>query len=799
MKLSPAKLAPYLIAVIVTGLVCALSIYERTHPDFAAVRKLEWITYDARVRLASRVDAPVATNLGAVFIDDQSIAEMNQQRQVTFPWPRNLYGQMVDELTLHGARVIGMDILFAESHPQSIVRTASGEALYTDDVFAESLRKASNVVLAADQGLYPHSHFFTNTLAVGDISAESDRDTVLRRVKPYRTYRVWHRALADFASDPELQLDLSTAVVRDGKLVIKQPASGEAVEIPLDSAGNVELKDVFENVTKYGEPTLVKPFVDTRTWHMGVWLASRSLGLDLKQAVVETRRIILRGAAGVERIIPLDEEGFMHIDWYLKQDDRRLKTVSFMTVWNEAAKRQQGQPVDPKWADMWKDSVVILGSTATGNNVSDMGGTPLDKQTYLVSKHWNVANSIITGQFIQRSSELMELFLIAALGLSSAWVTWRLRAPWPTLWVVLAAAVYVGVAFLLFVQQRYWLPIVLPVVGAMFANHLSAEVYRVVFEQKEKRRVKSVFAKLVSPNIVDEMLKSEQINLGGSRRQITVFFADVRGFTSMTDEYAAKAEEYVRTHHLEGDAAEAYYNQQAAITLDTVNMYLSAIADKVKEHKGTLDKYMGDCVMAFWGMPTLNPQHALFCVRAAIDAQRAMGALNQKRFEENKLIEAENLERQKRGEEPKQLNTLLALGTGINTGYAIIGLMGSERHILNYTVFGREVNIASRLEGVSGRGRIIIGEATYSDILRDDPTLAATCSELEPVLVKGIKKPVRIFEVPWKQEEEKMLEPTTDAASTGFFRLEKDTVMIPKPSSPSPAEKPQTTEPQKPI
>jgi adenylate cyclase len=520
---------------------------------------------------------------------------------------------------------------------------------------------------------------------------------------------------------------------------------------------------------------------------MGVILAAQALRLDLSSAVVEPRRIVLAGEGGVRRELPLDESGYLSIDWYLKAGDSRLATKRFYEVWDRAAMRRRGEAPAPDWVALWKGRIVVLGSTATGNNVSDMGGTPLEQQTYLVSKHWNVANTIITGRFIRRTSLPVELLLVLGLGLGAALVTWRFRAPWPTLWVAVGALVYVGLAFLLYVQFRLWMPIILPVVGAMFLNHISVETYRVVFEQKEKRRVKSVFAKLVSPNVVDEMLKSEHLNLGGSRRQITVFFADVRGFTSMTDEYAAKADEYVRTHHLEGEAAEAYFNQQAALTLDTVNMYLSTIADKVKEHKGTLDKYMGDCVMAFWGMPTPNPQHALSCVRAAIDAQRAMGALNQKRFEENKLIEAENLERQKRGEEPRQLNTLLALGTGINTGYAIIGLMGSERHILNYTVFGREVNIASRLEGVSGRGRIIIGEATYRDILRDAPELAATCMELEPVLVKGIKKPVRIYEVPWKLQEEKMPEQTTDAGSTGFFRLEpKDTVMLTKPSDPTP-------------
>jgi class 3 adenylate cyclase/CHASE2 domain-containing sensor protein len=784
-KVRAAKLAPYLIAFAVTGLVAALAIYERTHPEFTAVRKLEWITYDWRVRAALDRPALKATNLGTVLITDDSIAQVNREREVPFPWPRNIYEPLLDELRLAGVKAVGFDILFAERHPDEILaKDADGEVASTDHIFASALRRSSNVLLAADSGLLPAPLFRTNALGIADIQADKDSDGALRRVKPFRKYRLWHTVFEQLAANPDFQLDLESARIENGKLLLKQKTSGDAIPpIPLDAQGNFNIEELIGELPPGTTSPLAKPFDDMLVWHLGVRLAALSLGADLSRAAIEADRVRLLCADGSERVIPLDDQGYFYIDWNMTPNDPALATASFLQVWEEAKKRAKGEETAPDWKLKWRDRVVVVGSTATGNNVADVGPTPIGRETYLVSKHWNVANSIITGRFVQRMSGGMELLLIAALGFGAAAVTWRLRAPWPTVWVMLAAAVYVGVAFLLYVQQRYWLPIVLPVAGAMVLNHLGVEIYRVVFEQKEKRRVKSVFAKLVSPNVVDEMLKSEHINLGGSRRQITVFFADVRGFTSMTDEYAAKAEEYVRTHHLEGEAAEAYYNQQAAITLETVNMYLSTIADKVKEHKGTLDKYMGDCVMAFWGMPTLNPQHALSCVRAAIDAQRAMSALNQKRLEENKQIEAENLERIKRGEEQKQLNTLLALGTGINTGYAIIGLMGSEKHILNYTVFGREVNIASRLEGVSGRGRIIIGEATYRDILRDDPALAGTCIELEPVMVKGIKKPVRIYEVPWKQEAEKGPEQSADAASTGFFRLEaKDTVMLTKPS-----------------
>jgi class 3 adenylate cyclase len=147
-----------------------------------------------------------------------------------------------------------------------------------------------------------------------------------------------------------------------------------------------------------------------------------------------------------------------------------------------------------------------------------------------------------------------------------------------------------------------------------------------------------------------------------------------------------------------------------------------------------------------------------------------MHRLNLQRAEDNKRTEAENQARLARGEPALPLLPLLALGTGINTGVAIVGLMGSNEHILNYTVFGREVNLASRLEGVSGRGRIIIGEATYQELLKHAPDLAASCVPQAPVMVKGIKQAVNIYEVPWREAKSEPAASPTDVEGTMFLR-----------------------------
>jgi adenylate cyclase len=310
---------------------------------------------------------------------------------------------------------------------------------------------------------------------------------------------------------------------------------------------------------------------------------------------------------------------------------------------------------------------------------------------------------------------------------------------------------YVLIALALFIKARCVLAVTGPM-AALALTHFALMSYQVFFEQGERRRIKTVFAKLVSPKVVNELLKAEALSVRGARREVTVLFADVRGFTEITDSTHALGEEFARHNNLSPAEAEAYLDSQSQDVLATVNLYLGAIADLVKRHDGTLDKYIGDCVMAFWGAPTPVFAHALSAVHAAIEIQRAVEALNARRTAENERIERENQARAHRGEPPQPLLQLLWLGTGINTGMLTVGLMGSDEHGLNYTVFGREVNLAARLESISGRGRILIGEGTYRALLREAPALAATCVELPSVSIKGFRDAVQVFDVPWKPQ-----------------------------------------------
>lgn len=748
MKLQGPWRAP---ALISGGVIVLVALARLAQPAF--LERLERLTYDQRVRVALRFPAPVATNLGFVFISDESIAAVKSGElgfRFGLYWPRQVYGRLVEELAAQGARAVAVDVLFGElreDHPS--VHLADGRFMESDEYFAHQLRRAGNVILATTPELEPPLLFATNAAALGDISTDKDPDGSLRRARLFRIYRRWHPLFKQVEADPGYGVDLRRARCEPGRIVLPR-VNGEEIVIPVDAENRFELADFVGDRLPPGVPPKARAFTDERVWHMGVVLAARALGLDLERAEVdpERGRVVLRATNGVERVIPVERDGTFWIDWCLPPNDPRLAAEPVHRLLWQHRQRLLGETNDV--SETWRGKLAVVGSSAQGNDLTDRGMTPIaERETLLVSKHWNVANSILVGRFVRRSPLGADLVTLAVLVGLTAVMTWRWRVFAASGAVVLLALVYCAAAGALYVQHRWWVPVVLPVIGAMFLPHGLLVTYRVVFEERERRRVKHIFSKVVSPEVVNELLRAETLSLGGARREVTVLFADVRGFTELTDRTQERVAEYVNRHGLSREAAEACYEEFARELLATVNLYLSCVADAVKAQGGTLDKYIGDCVMAFWGAPQWNPRHAVACVRAAIDAQRRIHELNLRRAAENPRRELENRARAAAGLPPRPLLPTLALGTGINTGTVTVGLMGSDAHLWNYTVFGREVNLASRLEGVSGRGRIIIGETTYQHLQRDEPALAATCVELEPVTPKGFNRPVRIFEVPW--------------------------------------------------
>ncbi|MGD0086816.1 MAG: adenylate/guanylate cyclase domain-containing protein [Verrucomicrobiota bacterium] len=750
MQLKPIQRTPALLAVAILLCVCVVRLLQ---PDF--LERYEAVTYDLRARTALHFPAPVATNLAFVAIQDSSITAVQSGRlgyRYGLKWPRQVYGRLVEELSAQGARAVAFDVQFGELRPDHpSVQMADHRLIDSDVFFALQCRLATNVILAATPDLMPPDLFATNALALGDITTEKDSDGVLRRARAFRIYRHWHPLFRELEADPAYGVDLRKARIEANQIILPQ-VNGGIIKVPIDAGTNFELADFVGDKLPPGTPAKARAFTDERVWHMGIVLAAQELGIDLAHADVDLAdgRITLQGSNGLVRVIPVDADGYFYVDWRLRPNDPRLTCAPIENLLWQDMERLQGETND--LSNAFRHKLVVVGSSAQGNDLTDRGATPLERDTLLVSKHWNVANSIITGRFVRRVSLDMELALIVCLGVLTAFLTWQLRVDVASSAVFLLVLAYVASGFWVFVEFLIWLPLVFPVAGILVV-HLSLVTYRVAFEESEQRRVKSVFSKIVSPNVVNELLSAKKLSLGGARCEVTVFFADIRGFTAMTDETQERVAEFMRQHRWDTATEEAYFDESAREILNTVNLYLSVVADAVKQNSGTLDKYIGDCVMAFWGAPTPNEKHALACVRAAIDTQRTVHELNQKRLAQTPVREAENRMRVSAGLPPLPELTALQLGTGINTGLVTVGLMGSDAHILNYTIFGREVNVASRLESISGSGRIIISDTTYHHLLRDDPALAATCIEMFPVTVKGIRAAVRVYEVPWQTPE----------------------------------------------
>ena len=753
MQLKPFKRVPVLVAVGVILLVC---LARSLQLDFC--ERLERMTFDMRARAALRFPNAIATNLGFVYINEESVKRVwdgSLGYSFGLYWPRQVYGRLVTELSAQHAQAVAFDILFGELRPdQAGVRLSDGtNYMDSDDFFALQMRRAGNTIIAITPEVTPPPLFLTNALTAGDIQTDTDSDGILRRVKAFRTYRQWHPVFRQLEADPAYGVDLHLARIEPRLIVLPRQELGD-LKVPLDSNGDFDLADFVGPKLPPGFGPKAKPFTESRVWHMGLVLAARALNLDLSKAEINLPRgeIILRSASGFQRVIPVDAQGYFYIDWSLTPEDPRLTKEAIHNLLAQYRRRLEGRTND--LMNRWTGKLAIVGSSGVvGNNLTDRGATPLRPDTLLVSKHWNVANSIITGRFVQRSPLWLDLGLITLLGLVAAALTWQLRILAASLWVALVACGYCVFTIILYGETRYWIPLFFPLAGALLMTHVGLITWRAVFENAERRRVKSIFATIVSPKIVNELLQGERLSWDGVRREVSVLFADVRGFTEFTDAAQERVAGLVREKDLPAATAEACFDEQARETLATINLYLGRAAATILQQDGTLDKFIGDCVMAFWGAPTPNARHALACVRAAIAAQRAVHDLNRQRLAENQRLEAENQNRLRSGLAARPLLPVLWLGTGVNTGMATVGLMGSEANSGirqgNYTVFGREVNLASRLETASGRGRIFISESTYTHLRRDDPELAAGCVLLPPLTVKGFRSEVRAYEVPW--------------------------------------------------
>ncbi len=358
-------------------------------------------------------------------------------------------------------------------------------------------------------------------------------------------------------------------------------------------------------------------------------------------------------------------------------------------------------------ADCLKDKLVVIGITTMG--LHDLRPTAFDPIFPGVELHCTVMENILQQQFVRKSdrtSLLYDLGAIVALALLFLIAQWHLRGMLLACVTAALAAVYVAITHYLFLHDGLWLNNVYPGLNLVFA-YVGTTMHRYVSEEREKRKVRQTFGLYVPPAVVEEMLADpEKLRLGGERKELSILFSDIRGFTTLSEKIPP--EELV----------------------PQLNSYLTRMTEVVFNHQGTLDKYIGDAIMAIFGAPLPQDNHPVRACQSALDMKEELLAL-QAEWRSRKM-------------------PVLDIGVGIHTGVVMVGNMGSERRF-DYTVIGDNVNLASRLEGLTRKYgvSIIVSGATW-DVVKND----FMGRELDLVRVKGKQDAVAIFELLCRRDRE---------------------------------------------
>ena len=663
-----------IIAGTALGLVSAGVVFLLAR--FGWLDVLELKTYDWRVRQSVATPPQVNPDIVLVEINDTTLRDLEPVFG-RWPWPRVTIAMLVDFLSRAPAKVIAIDLTFLEQQ-RGITFKIGGDdgqswtGAQSDAALVESVRKAGNVVLLAD-AVY---------MGAAGGAAQANKPATWKSA-PYRL----------------------------GPAIEERPLVVPPFQ-PLTDAASA-LGHNFLPFDEDGPARRMPPFVRTGDRYLpslGIAAAMMAEGFDPADVVLDGRTVRVKDreiplvstpvAADAEHSQLLHDQLAMMIDYrapalvngrrpYTLYEARHLLVSEDLLV-------NGGKPlVDPA---EFKNKIVFIGVTASG--LGDRFQTPFGSQGTMpgIQLHASMADSLMSNHFVRPAADRSRLTatILAALlvGLMSALLPFSAAAA-GTLgaaggWTWWSGAVFKG---------GLWLNMVQPLLGMAVALFVGT-AYRYFVEDAEKRKVSRLFGRYVSKDVYAQLLANPgSAELGGARRDMTVLFSDIRGFTSVTEK---------------GDP-EALVGQ--------LNEYFSKMVEVVFRHHGTVDKFVGDMVMALFGAPLDDVDHAENAARAAVDMVDELGVLNARWAAEGR---------------PR-----LDIGIGINSGEMIAGNIGSSA-IMSYTVIGDNVNLGSRLESLNKdyRTRIIISEATRARL-----TGEYNIRPLGDVTVKGKTRPVSIFEI----------------------------------------------------
>ncbi len=728
------------------GLLAGALAWARPTP----LERGELFTYDARMRRLAAGE-PASSQVVLVDVGDSDLRDAEENFGFSWPWRREVFGYLVQYLSRAGARAVVLDFVFEDKR------------LATEDpsAFAAALRESGRVVLGLDmpsslprarerevgrvfaqklarypkreaavQAAYDLQVFGVRTAVVEQGgrselwagSSASASDLAARLAEPIASGRLRSSGgeLLEKEHAVELPKELLPGELTVGGLV--EGRDGLRVDLPRGMAlpvrelapplaafahaaarlGNVAQQDDFDGVLRRHLPLVLYGGVALPSLPLAALLVAEP-GLSVR---LDERALVLG-----ERRLPLDERGALLLRFkdgaYVggapsaRTRERGYRHVRAYDVLRSQAQVDEGEaPLLP--ADLFAGKFAIV--SATAGNLRDLRASPVADQTLGAELNAVALENLLSGVAIRRAprwADALFAFLLALfLSVAVVWIWEAVHAPWAALGLcVLALAVALGGAALgttvALSAKGVWLGVLAPSAGALLAMVLALLSTNHV-ERDGRRFVQEALGRYTSPVLVRELIAHpEYLSLEwGEVRDVSIYFSDIADFTSFSE--ALRPERLVAL----------------------LNDYLTNMTDIVLEHGGVVDKYIGDAIMAFWGAPLAEPEHARRAVLAAIAMRRRCEALRARWL--------------------KEFNTLVVARAGINTGPVVSGNMGS-RHKFNYTVMGDAVNLASRLEGANKPygTTLMVSQACY-DRARD----AIEVRELDLLAVKGKKEPV---------------------------------------------------------
>ena len=646
-----------LVGVVILGIFLLYPLTDFGKRNFTLLAKLEGLAYDARLKLT----LPNSGDPQVVIID---IDETSLEREGRWPWSRDKLARLTTQLfDRYGARAVGFDILFAE-------RDLSSGITVLEDLARHEL-KSDAYFAAALERVRPQLDFDARFA-----DAIRGRPVVLPIAFPY-----------EVETQGELPPPLFTEADIAATPIPIEPEHGFVAclpELAHAAAASGHIDPIFDADNQVRRIPMLKRY------GAGYYPA---LSLATVQTVVEAKRVTphfdSEGALDSLDVggltVPVDKHGFALIPFRGKSG-----TFSFLS----ATKVLDGS-YD---RDAFRGAIALVGSTAKG--LKDLRPTPLDPDFAGVEIHASLIAGMLNSEIksIPPDANQIEALVMLVAGLLALFAVPVRHPVLNALSVVAIACAVVAFNLALWVHWSYVIPIAatLLTLAVLFAWNMLDGFIR---EGAAIRKLSGMFGEYVPPERVAEMRESgERFSMEGESRELTVLFCDVRNFTALSENLPPR--------------------ELSAM----LNAYLTTMTELIHEHRhGTIDKYVGDSIMAFWGAPEANPEHPRGAVEAALAMQRQMPALVQ--------------EFKRRGW------PAFGIGIGINTGMMNIGDMGS-RFRKAYTVLGDAVNLASRLEALTkeyGVG-IIAGEATVSAVS------GVAWREIDRVRVVGKTKPVTIYE-----------------------------------------------------